>query len=804
VLPNIVLFEGQNTAGENGLWETTGTGSGTFELAPTGADASGLSPSAITVLSGAVLFEGLDSSGGFGLWTTDGTAAGTQELTGIVGASSAGIAPTDLTAFGTEALFSGDNASNQIGLWTTDGTAAGTQELTGIVGAASTGITPTDLTVFNGEALFNGANTAGDLGLWVTNGTATGTLELTGIAGTATTGVDPTDMAVFNSSVLFNGVDASGDAGLWVTNGTAAGTHELTGIVGANTTGNGLNPTDLTVFGGKVLFSGLDASGDMGLWVTNGTAAGTEELTGITGADPSGLAPSDLTVYNGEVLFCGLDQSGRPQLWVTNGTAAGTHELTVKGASAQSGLNPSNLVVYDGQVLFSGLDSSGFLGLWTTNGTATGTTEVAPISGTQSRGLSPVDLTAIGPAPPPPTIAGTVSGQTTTSEAPVRPFASATIGDPNVGATDTLTITLGGAGGTLSGKGLSAGVGGVYTLSGTASAITSEVEALAFTPKAGAPNTSSTTTFRLSDQSTAGSAPAVDTATTVIDKDPTATGAAPQAPTIAGTVSNQTTTSEAPVRSFAHAMIRDPNVGVTDTLTITLGGAGGSLSGTGLSAGVGGVYTLSGTASAITSELEALVFTPKAGAPNTSSTTTFRLSDQSSAGGAPAVDTATTVIDKDPSLASPDVDFNDDGHSDILWQNADGQAAIWEMNGTKQIAGGSQLVGPNPGPNWKAVGTGDFNDDGHSDILWQNADGQAAIWEMNGTNQIAGGSQLVGPNPGPSWKVVGTGDFNDDGHSDILWQNADGQAAIWEMNGTNLIGSTVVGPNPGPSWKVIG
>ena len=85
MLPNIVLFEGQDTAGEDGLWETNGTGSGTFEFAPTGADASGLSPSAITVLSGAVLFEGLDSSGDFGLWTTDGTATGTVELASIAG-----------------------------------------------------------------------------------------------------------------------------------------------------------------------------------------------------------------------------------------------------------------------------------------------------------------------------------------------------------------------------------------------------------------------------------------------------------------------------------------------------------------------------------------------------------------------------------------------------------------------------------------------------------------------------------------------------------------------------------------------
>jgi hypothetical protein len=72
---------------------------------------------------------------------------------------------------------------------------------------------------------------------------------------------------------------------------------------------------------------------------------------------------------------------------------------------------------------------------------------------------------------------------------------------------------------------------------------------------------------------------------------------------------------------------------------------------------------------------------------------------------------------------------------------------------------------------------------------------------MNGTNVIA--DPLVGANPGPSWKAIGTGDFNDDGHSDSLWQNTNGQAAIWEMNGTNVIGEAAVGANPGPSWLAI-
>ena len=85
------------------------------------------------------------------------------------------------------------------------------------------------------------------------------------------------------------------------------------------------------------------------------------------------------------------------------------------------------------------------------------------------------------------------------------------------------------------------------------------------------------------------------------------------------------------------------------------------------------------------------------------------------------------------------------------------------MNGTNVI--GSAVVG-NPGPSWHALGTGDFNGDGRADILWQNSNGEAAIWEMNGTNVIAAAS--LG-NPGPDWHIMGTGDYNHDGRSDILW-----------------------------------
>ena len=60
---------------------------------------------------------------------------------------------------------------------------------------------------------------------------------------------------------------------------------------------------------------------------------------------------------------------------------------------------------------------------------------------------------------------------------------------------------------------------------------------------------------------------------------------------------------------------------------------------------------------------------------------------------------------------------------------------------------------------------------------------------------IGGGS--VG-NPGPSWHVTGTGDYNGTGQKDILFQNSSGAVAVREVSGTSVIGSGSFG-NPGPT-----
>ena len=110
------------------------------------------------------------------------------------------------------------------------------------------------------------------------------------------------------------------------------------------------------------------------------------------------------------------------------------------------------------------------------------------------------------------------------------------------------------------------------------------------------------------------------------------------------------------------------------------------------------------------------------------------------------------------------------------------------------------VVSPNPGPSWKAIGTGDFNGDGDSDILFKTINGQTSIWEMNGDHPDRRRCPSA-PILGRLGKQIGTGDFNADGHSDILLQNtSSGQASIWEMNGTTLIGGGLAGPDPGPTW----
>ena len=129
-------------------------------------------------------------------------------------------------------------------------------------------------------------------------------------------------------------------------------------------------------------------------------------------------------------------------------------------------------------------------------------------------------------------------------------------------------------------------------------------------------------------------------------------------------------------------------------------------------------------------------------------------------------------------------DFNGDGYPDIVWQNSSsGVSQIWFMTGPQgtTLLQASAFSGPNP---WRIVAANDFNQDGHPDMVWQDpVSGWAQIWYLGGPQGITlmSAANLTLRNP---WSIVGSGDFNGDGHPDLLWQDpVSGTVQIWYLTG---------------------
>lgn len=142
-------------------------------------------------------------------------------------------------------------------------------------------------------------------------------------------------------------------------------------------------------------------------------------------------------------------------------------------------------------------------------------------------------------------------------------------------------------------------------------------------------------------------------------------------------------------------------------------------------------------------------------------------------------------------------DFNKDGHADLLYTGADGTIFGWlGFNG--QFTGTNTLSGPVTG--WKAVGSGQINGDGYTDLVWQNqANGGVVAWYMDGTNRI-GFDTVVSSLSG--WKVVGVADFDGDNKSDLLWEGPNSAFAVWLMNGITPGVQTVLATGL-TGWEVL-
>ena len=133
-------------------------------------------------------------------------------------------------------------------------------------------------------------------------------------------------------------------------------------------------------FDGRYFFFGdNDAFGEE-LWVTDGTAAGTELVADIR-LGPANAGPRELFVHDGLLYFRARDDTSGREPWVTDGTAAGTVRLADIATGTLSSA-PTGFSVLDGRVVFFARNDAGTFEMWETDGTPGGTAllfDLAPV-----------------------------------------------------------------------------------------------------------------------------------------------------------------------------------------------------------------------------------------------------------------------------------------------------------------------------------------------------------------------------------------------------------------------------------------
>lgn len=182
-----------------------------------------------------------------------------------------------------------------------------------------------------------------------------------------------TGQAAVGNRIFFSADSASGSSQLWVSDGTAAGTNLVKAI---HPSGDD-DVRELVAFGDKVLFRADDDVHGLELWVSDGTQSGTQLVRDINlGGDSF---PQNLYLWGGVVYFAADDGINGNELWKSDGTESGT--VLVKNISDSDGNSyPGEFVALGSRLLFSAQNDTYGIELWSTDGTGAGTQLVKDIN----------------------------------------------------------------------------------------------------------------------------------------------------------------------------------------------------------------------------------------------------------------------------------------------------------------------------------------------------------------------------------------------------------------------------------------
>jgi ELWxxDGT repeat protein len=298
---------------------------------------------------------------------SDGTPAGTATLRTFAGHGPADLAMT----LGTRAFFSAEENGSGYQLWVTDGTADGTRQVTSFA-PAQLGMTLRLIGTFGNDLLFARHVDGAYFDLYRSDGTPAGTTRIATV--TSYSHLDLIDVAVVGNRIYFLSTDTNtGQLALWVSDGTAAGTHIIP-AVNALDTSVGLQ--SLRPLGDGVVL--LTNTSSFGSELTRVDASGVASIIDLTPGPASGAA--SLTSIDGYAYFAGSTTGNDFELWRSDGTPAGTVLVKDINPGATTGIDPqlADILQVGTRMVFAADDGSG-VKLWGSDGTAAGTLSLTSV-----------------------------------------------------------------------------------------------------------------------------------------------------------------------------------------------------------------------------------------------------------------------------------------------------------------------------------------------------------------------------------------------------------------------------------------